>query len=65
MDLRVKALRSRCLLVLMFAACDPDTEVAPGTAPGGPCTARASVTREELEAGGVICEHQTLSLIHI
>lgn len=58
----MKTLRSICLvgLLVALAACAEDSEVPPGSGRGGICTEGASVTREEIEAGGVLCEHQTL-----
>jgi uncharacterized protein YjbI with pentapeptide repeats len=62
MDLRMKTLRSIGLfvLVLVVAACAEDSEAPAGSGRGGICTEGASVAREEIEAGGVLCEHQTL-----
>lgn len=59
-DRTTRLLFSLFLGSALAVACDADTEVSTSRA-GGLCTAASSVTRDELEAGGVLCEHQTLA----
>lgn len=48
------------LAVVLVVACSSDSEPEGGSRLGGPCTDATSVTRTQLEAGAVLCEHQIL-----
>lgn len=54
----MKTPRFAFVITLLAACSSPDNEVGPRL--GGACSDSASVTRTELEAGGVLCENQTL-----